>query len=636
MAATKEPQGIKIAAVGRPFKLGMLYDCRTEKLVPGITLWDKSTLEENLILEPQKAAAFKVITKDNIENKAHALDINANLRLSCISGMIEVSGSAKYLDDRTSSSHQERITLDYKCTTVFESLTMAHLAKGNFEHPDVFISGDATHVVTGIQYGAHAVLLFDKEHSDSESNRDVQGSVKALVDKIPKINLEGDAEVKLSEKDKMQAESLNVQFYGDFIPPINPTTYLEAVNLYKTLPELLGTSDKNAVPLIVWLYPLCRLDSKACKLVREINSTIVNNITKVLEQLHEYETTCNDLLKTNACNSFAGLKRQIWEFKEMIFEYRIAFQRQLLPVLPEVRGGGAEESELIKILKEREKSPFGEKWFSHWLQEKQSEVKILDRYIDTLSGIDIAKKTGDLDAVCMDPSNKHVICFTIFRPAGDLYLSAMKAYLQNPDVHLQAELVIKKAPTDQSMIHNSRAFLQFFKSNNVTEKRTKFVIAEQETESVGTSGHIYLYIDGILSHSKFVPPSSPGNLSITDVKPESVELSWVKPDRGEEHVTEYEIMYEEESADSGLSIKCKTLNCIVENLQPNTKYKFKVRAYSVASFSEFSEAIASTLPGENSDGTDGGPPKLLEEISSVSLLNKLDQCCFIVLVILSV
>jgi len=52
------------------------------------------------------------------------------------------------------------MTLQYKSTTHFEQLTMDHL--GNIQFPDVLNDQDATHIVTGITYGADAFFVFDR------------------------------------------------------------------------------------------------------------------------------------------------------------------------------------------------------------------------------------------------------------------------------------------------------------------------------------------------------------------------------------------------------------------------------------------------------------------------------------------
>ena len=595
MAGSKESHVIQLAAVGRPFKLGMLYDCRTETLVPGITLWDKTILEQNIVRQPQATSDFKIIASDTIKNKANALDVNANLKLSFLGGLIQVSGSAKYLDDRTSSSHQERVTLNYKCTTRFESLTMAQLGKGNFQHPDIFSAGDATHVVTGIMYGGQAFLLFDKQHSDSDSKRNVEGSVTALIKAIPTFQIEGRADVQLSEKQKEQADSLNVQFYGDFIPPTSPTTYAEAVQLYKTLPDLLGKSGEGAVPLTVWLYPLCNLDSKACKLVREISTNLVNETEKVFEQLHQHETKCNDLLKTPACQNFSGLHSEILRFREIINEYKIEFQKQLLPVLPKIRGGGMKEVELAKILKEKEKSPFSEQALLQWLQQKGAEAKVLNQYVQSMSSIQFAKAPGDLEAACMDPKNKYVVCFTIKRSAKHPYLLALKVYLQDSKVTANQEGTKSTSPFQagencgMSMITNARAFINYFQaSKSITT--TRFIIAEQQIDSGDAGGYICLYKDGKIADENFVPPTEPSMPLISDVRHDSVTLTWKKPQLGYKNVTGYEIIYRKTAGSETFSETTQNNESFVlSNLEPATYYSFQLRSCSLAGLSEISD-----------------------------------------------
>ena len=589
---------IQVAAVGRPFGLGMLYDCRTDKLVPGITLWDHETLKKNLDSRSQQYSDYEIITSDSIDDKAKSLDINGGLKLGFLAGLVEVSGSAKYLKDRTSSSHQERVTLNYKCTTKYESLTMSQLGKGKFDHPDIFDSVNATHVVTGIEYGGDAFLVFDKQHSESESKENIRGSVHAQVKLISKIEIDAGGKLKSSEHRREQTDSLNVSFHGDCKLSSNPTTYDEAVAFYKTIPELFGRNGENAVPKKVWLYPLCNLDSRASKLVREISANLVNSATRVIEQLHEHEIKCNDLLKTPACYKFQGLRREVEIFKEMIDVYKIDFQKQLLHVLPGIRGGGAEESELADILKKRECSPLNEQGMRQWLQQKDSEASVLNRYIQSMGDIPFVGM-ADLEAECMDPDSRHVVCFTVFRLSKDSYLSAMKEYLENPDIKTEQLLPLNKSQFQgkggKSMIHNARIFKKFeSEDKDILPVTTKFMIVEEETDSE-PGGKIYLYRDGELLDENFIPPSEPRNLTVTDIKHDSVTLTWQKPEHGVHCVTEYEIKYNKTGETEMISErveKCEPV--VIRNLQADTSYDFQVRARSKASISNSCEKKIST------------------------------------------
>jgi len=67
------------------------------------------------------------------------------------------------------------------CTSRFEQLTMEQLAVSNIQHPEVFDKGIATHVVTGILYGAEAFFVFDREVTHSDNYRDIHGNMEVFV-----------------------------------------------------------------------------------------------------------------------------------------------------------------------------------------------------------------------------------------------------------------------------------------------------------------------------------------------------------------------------------------------------------------------------------------------------------------------
>ena len=69
MSESKGGNIIQMPCLGRPFTMGMLYDCRKDILVPEMTLDSKK----------QTAEGYEIIAEDTFESKAFNLDINANL-----------------------------------------------------------------------------------------------------------------------------------------------------------------------------------------------------------------------------------------------------------------------------------------------------------------------------------------------------------------------------------------------------------------------------------------------------------------------------------------------------------------------------------------------------------------------------
>ncbi|KAK1155402.1 verrucotoxin subunit beta-like, partial [Acipenser oxyrinchus oxyrinchus] len=342
---------LEMAALGRPFQLGMLYDCRKDRLIPGITLWNPEELQGSINERTQQITEFSVTASDSIEDKASALKVDASLKASLLGGLVQVSGAAKYFKDTKKSTRQSRVTLQYYTTTRFENLTMNHLAKGKVSHPSVFEDKTATHVVTAVLYGAQAYFIFDQEVSSEEKQQEIHGEMELAISKIPAITIKGQGSIDLKQTEKAEAQKFDCTFHGDFHLKSNPSTYQDAVKAYSSLPELLGDKGENAVPVKVWLYPLIKLDSRAAKLERNISDNLVTSVQEVLEQFHTIEMQSNDMIKDIAAGKFPEVNEKIKKLKQRATQYKLNFMSKLSAVLPSIRGGVQEEESLGEILK---------------------------------------------------------------------------------------------------------------------------------------------------------------------------------------------------------------------------------------------------------------------------------------------
>jgi len=80
---------LEMPCLGRPFQLGMLYDCRSDRPILGMTLWDADVLKKATSSKPQTASDFKVIAEDSISEKTTSMDISASLKLSLLGGLVK-------------------------------------------------------------------------------------------------------------------------------------------------------------------------------------------------------------------------------------------------------------------------------------------------------------------------------------------------------------------------------------------------------------------------------------------------------------------------------------------------------------------------------------------------------------------
>ncbi|XDV12168.1 hypothetical protein PO909_000888, partial [Leuciscus waleckii] len=285
---------IETAALGRPFQLGMLYDCRQDELIPGVRLWSKEQLQQNSFAHSQINTRFNVTASDSIQDKSKILNIDSGLKLSLLSDLIHVSGAAKYLKDTKTSFKQQRLTLHYHSTSRFEELTMNHLPSVNNAEDD----DTATHVVTAVLYGADACFVFDREVSSDEDKKTVKGEVKVALEKLQGIvSVDANVDLSVNHNQKTAVKKFTCTFYGDFQLPSNPTSFEDALKVFADLPKLLKENQELAVPLRVWLYPLDKLHSRASKLHKDISMDLIVEIESVIESLNTTEMKCSDLLK---------------------------------------------------------------------------------------------------------------------------------------------------------------------------------------------------------------------------------------------------------------------------------------------------------------------------------------------------
>uniref|UniRef100_A0A3P9C843 Uncharacterized protein n=1 Tax=Maylandia zebra TaxID=106582 RepID=A0A3P9C843_9CICH len=413
---------MEVAVLGQPFCIGMLYDCRSDLLIPGMTLWDCDDLMKDIGERPQASNDFEIVASESIEDKFLTLNVNASLKASFLGGLVQVDGSAKYLNDNKSSRNQTRITMMYKATTDIQKLSVNHLG--------------TTHVVTAILYGAQAFFVLGHEVSEQEDHQDVEGNMKVIIQKIPLLSVESEGSLKMKDKVKASVDEFSCRFYGDFCLPKPPTSFQDAIKVYQSLPGLLGPNGEKAVPMKVWLLPLTCLDSSAAKLICEISIELIQEAQSVLESFRELEMRYNDVLRITTAQEFPQIGKNLKRFKEMCSDFKLKFQQTLAKKLQSIRGGGEEEAELSEVLKNRHSSPFNNKNLREWMDCKEREIYTLMSFTSRMKNTKIISSRNDLYKESLRAD--HVVCF-VFTSLGndEPYLSALSKYLKgktNPDL----------------------------------------------------------------------------------------------------------------------------------------------------------------------------------------------------------
>ncbi|XP_051747375.1 uncharacterized protein LOC127511058 isoform X2 [Ctenopharyngodon idella] len=588
---------IEVAALGRPLFPGMLYDCRKDTFIPGVTLWDKKSLSEDLDSHQKPMTDLKFSSSDSLSSKSSVLDVSASLKASFLGGLVEVGGSAKYLRDTKSSNQQSRVTMYYKETTIFKQLTMSQL--GQITYPAVFEQKTATHVVTAVLYGAQAVMVFDRTFSEEENKQEIEGELNIMVKKIPLFSIEGKGALNMTDGDKKVTESISCTFYGDVRLEKSPTTYIEALEVYKNLPKTMKENSEKAVPIKVWLYPLSLLDTKAAQLVRGITTRLVSYTEDIIEGLLEAERTCNDLSNNIVVNDFKDVKERLSSFQGSLNIYKSVLMKAVARVLPAIRGGEMEEKSLEDILKIHYSSHFKADMLNQWLDDAKFELDLLSSQTKKLEGI----KTEDsnrLKILLSDPDIDVLVCLTFTSlKYEDQYLSALKKFLESEEFK-KLEVVVKTCSSmfiseewfnDPDVISKMRENLSLFKGFSEAykdEKRYRFIIsAISDPSSPGSS--IYLYEKGKLTDTQFQPVLKPPPPEVKDVKERSVSLKLQKSPTGE--TVQYRVEYKQVKEEEWHAKNTADEDFTLTELEPETQYLIRYRIVGKVGVSEASDTI---------------------------------------------
>ncbi|KAI7797421.1 putative verrucotoxin subunit beta-like [Triplophysa rosa] len=552
-----ESEPIEMAALGRPLYPGMLYNCCKDSFIPGVTLWDKASLYKDLDTHIRPRTDLKFSSSDTLSSKSSLMDISASLKASFMGGLVEVGGSAKYLHDTKSSNQQSRVTMNYTQTTRFDQLTMTQLS--DITYPEVFEKKTATHVVTAVLYGAQAFMVFDQTFSEDENKQTIEGELNVMVKKIPTFSIEGKGSLELTVGEKKIAENISCTFYGDFLLAQNPTTYMEALQVYKELPKLLKDNPENVVPIKVWLYPLHMLNTQAARLMTEISTSLLFNTEAVMENLEKVERRCNDLFSRTQVNLSSDIKERLTSFQSSFNIYKLVFQKALRRVLPAIRGGGEKEQSLENILKIHTRSPFNASKLNTYLDNTKSELVLVTSYTRSLKGIAAVDANG-LTTILCNPDIDVVVCLTLTSlKYEDPYLSSLYEFLQydefmevdgKPTLHSITPRRIIEWFKDPEAIKNIRVNLSLFKSfadASKDDKKMCFVVsAISDSSSPGSS--IYLYEQGTLTNRHFKPPVSKLPKPIVkSINENSVSLILQKSPTGE--TVQYRVEYKEEKTE---------------------------------------------------------------------------------------
>jgi len=244
-------------ALGRAAFLGDLYDAKTDRFC-GINLFKATPRSSAIKKQDNPHSNISITASGSTDEKLNTLDVNGDLKLSVLAGMVQLGGAAKYLIDKKDSFKSVESALVCKITTVVEKLDIlrddlkACISKAALKHPT------ATHVVVQIDWGANCTIRVTDRNSNNKKKKEVKGLLNSFVKKLQWIvSAKVEGELGLTEDDRKSWENFSLKIFGDVLPEELPTTVDGTMEMMRNLSKLIQKSnDGKGKPLEYVMFPL--------------------------------------------------------------------------------------------------------------------------------------------------------------------------------------------------------------------------------------------------------------------------------------------------------------------------------------------------------------------------------------------
>lgn len=294
------------SSLGRMANLGDLYDARKDDFV-GINIF-RQTLPEisiNCKDNPQSSYAYK--STNHLAEKFSQFNVNAELQLSILAGMVKLQGSGNYLQEEKASAKAVRMTLLYSIQTKSESINISNSELKEIIDLNTIDNFEATHVVVGIDWGANCTITAEDSNEKNEERKAVEGRLNAAMNKITE-SLSGKGEAHYENQGKEDRRNFSIRSNCDIVTTDEelPTTLEQAIDFVKKLPRLIRESNNGkGKPLSYTLLPISSV-RKYLKHTKQVDI--------VLKQLREEAI----LRFVHLFDEISLLRQEIYDFAQYI------------------------------------------------------------------------------------------------------------------------------------------------------------------------------------------------------------------------------------------------------------------------------------------------------------------------------
>ncbi|PMD45744.1 hypothetical protein L207DRAFT_630143 [Hyaloscypha variabilis F] len=373
-------------ALGQIAALGALYDARNDSFIPGLSVL--STIPPGAVtITDNHTSDVQLCLSDTFKEKFEKMDITAELTASVLAGLVTVTGSGNYLNDKRGNSHNVQQSLLYKITTAHESLNFSNQELKPCLILPLLQCGLATHVVVEIEWGAQCVLMTKHQLSNEGERTAIEGKFDATF-KLLKgtLGTRGEADLAKDEAEIEKSTEFKVTLYGDVVATddLMPVDCDSALKFIRNLPKYAAAANdgkgeriKYALLPVRDLLSSLQIEVKADIAITQLSEECLGGFVHLFDQHRAAQQSLNDyqeyVTKYRHCVPPTHA-HAVAERVQRSLVAESALKGKYATLLKEVRSGSSDPAKLWELLRESRKGEFS----PHSLQvfEDQSTAKV--------------------------------------------------------------------------------------------------------------------------------------------------------------------------------------------------------------------------------------------------------------------
>ncbi|CAG8789652.1 9112_t:CDS:1 [Cetraspora pellucida] len=403
---------IQRKALGRAAEIGLLYDV-TREIFCGPSIFKKEPPLGIIKRIDIPHTDLKYEYEDSYKEKFSMLDVEAQLRISVLSGLFTLEGSGKYLSNTKNGFKSVKGSLIYKLSSVEENLNINHSDILTCFSMDALGVPGATHVVTGIKWGSTMVASFEHKNVNEKNVSQVSGILKANLEKLsPYIPVSGETLLNVEKERSDIIDHFSIKIFGDVVPDDKslPQSFDDAKKIMAELPSYIKKyNNGKGVPIELKLYPLSKLARQLKQnitinyMIVELNEQTILRIERVFDDFLKSKKKLNDLYNDAQLISDHIPNDTFDEIEKYVRHIEIEetnIRKELADCLVEVRSGKSDISEIEQYICK-----------FHDMLSKDSILAFIKKYktVDEKASLMLTLKTKNVEYIKKDETINYIL-----------------------------------------------------------------------------------------------------------------------------------------------------------------------------------------------------------------------------------